>query len=608
MLRTWRGPLRRAAAGLVWIAGFAASGFAASMDTRLPDAAKQQHRETVRSLLAQHADVNATQGDGATAILWAAHWDDLESADLLIHAGANVNSANELGVSPLFLACTNGSAAMVGKLLAAGANANFAQLNGETPLMTCSRSGSVEAVKDLLAHGAEVNAKESLRDQTPLMWAVAERHPDVVRVLLEHGADVQARTRVAGQVIVREETGARLVCPPPPGVNAPCIEAETVKRGGSTPLLFAARSGDVESAKLLVSAGANVNDTAPDGNSVLVVAAYSGNGKVAEFLLDKDAAPNAAAGGYTATHAAVLRGDLELVKALVAHGANPNARITRGTPITRSAQEYVLPDYLIGATPLFLAARYVEPRIMQALAAAGADANLPAKNGNTPLMAAAGVDWKAGETRRAMEFAMVPLPDDDRALECAKVAIGMGADVNAVNQAGETALHGAASEGYSEIVQLLVDKGAKLNVRNKRGQTPLALTSAELLGAGGAYGVRDRKSARALLIRLGAKEDPPGTGAPPAPPKNLQILKDASLVRPTMAAFTAGLGVQCNFCHAQDRSSDENPHKLTARTMMRMVNELNGKFPDGKAHVTCYTCHRGENIPKTEGPSGAPAQ
>src|SRR5271154_5591729 len=262
----------------------------ATVDNRLADAVQQQNKAAIQSLLSGKADVNAPQGDGATAILWAAHWDDLETADQLIRAGADVNHANDLGVRPLILACTNGSSSMVGKLLSAGAKADLAAPTGETPLMTCSRSGSVDAVKDLLSHGANVNAKERLQDQTALMWAVAESHPGVVRVLIQHGADVKARSRVTDQVIVREETGARLVCPAPEGITAKCIDAETIHKGGSTPLLFAARSGDVESAKLLIAAGANVNDVAPDGNGVLVVAAYSGNGKVAEFLLDKDAA------------------------------------------------------------------------------------------------------------------------------------------------------------------------------------------------------------------------------------------------------------------------------------------------------------------------------
>jgi ankyrin repeat protein len=483
---------------------------ASTPDPRLAEAAKQQNREAVRALLAEHVDVNAPLEDGATALQWAAHWDDLDTADLLIRVGASVDAANELGVTPLSLACANGNAAMVGKLVAAGANVNLALPTGETPLMTCARSGSAESVEALLEHAANVNAKENLADQTALMWAVSERHPEVTRVLIAHGADVRAQSRVFGEVMVRDDTGARLVCPPPAGVSAACSIADVIQKGGSTPLLFAARSGDLESAKLLVAAGANVNDAAPDGNSVLAVAAYSGNEKLAEFLLDKDASPNAGAGGYTAMHAAVLGGELELVKALLAHGANPNARVTKGTPVRRSAQDHVLPESFVGATPFFLAARFVEPDIMRALAAANVDPALPIKDGTTPLMAAAGIGRKAGETRRNTAFAMVPPPDDDRALEAAKIAINLGADVNAVNQAGDTALHGAASEGYRDIVQLLVDKGAKLDARNDRGQTPLAMTSADFLSAGGAYGVRDHKAARALLIRLGATEDPPG--------------------------------------------------------------------------------------------------
>ena len=589
----------RVAAGLLSIACLASTS-----DPRLADAAKHQNQEDVRALLAEHVDVNAALGDGSTALQWAARWNDLATAELLIHAGARVDAANELGVTPLSLACQNGSAPMVEKLVAAGANANLPLPTGETPLMTCARSGSVEAVKTLIAHGANVNAKENLADQTALMWAAAERHPDVTRVLIAHGADVRARTRLFGEVMVRDDTGARLVCPPPAGINAACSNADVIQKGGSTPLLFAARSGDLESAKLLIAAGANANDSSPDGNSVLVVAAYSGSEELAEFLLDKDANPNAAGGGYTAMHAAVLRSELGVVKALLAHGANPNARITRGTPVRRSAQDYVLPESFVGATPFFLAARFVEPDVMRALAEAHADANLPIDDGTTPLMAAAGVGRKAGETRRNTAFPMVPPPDDDRALDATRIAISLGADVNAMNLAGDTALHGAASEGYQDIVQLLIDHGAKLNAKNGKGQTPLAMTSADFLSAGGAYGVRDHKAARALLIKLGATEDPPrGPG-----PRNLQILKDASAIRPTMASFTSALGVQCTFCHVPDRSSDENPHKVTARTMMTMVNEINAKFPDGKAHVTCYTCHRGENIPQISAPAAAPAR
>ena len=481
-------------------------------DTRLVEAARQQNKQSVQTLLAQHGDVNAATDDGATALLWAAHWNDLEMADLLLHAGSRADNMNQLGVTALSLACTNGSAAMVGKLLAAGANPNLALPTGETPLMTCSRSGSAEAVRALLSHGASVNAKQD-QGQTALMWGIAERHPEVTRLLIAHGADVEARTREFRELMVRQDTGARLICPPPPGVNARCANADLIPKGGSTPLLFAARSGDVESARLLIAAGAKVNEAAPDGNTPLVVAAYSGHGPLAEFLLDKDASPNAAGAGYAAIHAAVLRGDLALVKALLAHGANPNAPITKGTPIRRASQDFALPDTEIGATPFILAAKFVEPEIMQALADAGANASLSMRDGTTALMAAAGLGWRAGETRRGALFAMVPPPDDDRALECAKIALRAGANINAANENGDTALHGAASEGYRNIVELLVNQGAALNAQNKKGQTPLTLATIESLAAG-AYGVRDRKTTRALLIQLGAKD---GARPPQAP-------------------------------------------------------------------------------------------
>jgi ankyrin repeat protein len=495
--------LIRLKATLVWLglALLSSPCIAATMDSRLAEATKRQNKQAVRALLAEHADVNVSQEDGAP-LHWAAHWDDLETAELLIRAGANVNAANQLGVTPLMLACENASAPMVTKLLQAGANANLASPTGETPLMTCARTGSADAVRVLLARGAKVNAKEALQAQTPLMWAVAEVHPEVTRVLLEHGADVHARSRTFGQLIVRGETGARLVCPAPAGVNAPCVDAEMEPKGGSTPLLFAARSGDVESAKLLVAAGANVNDTAPNGDSALVVAAYSGHGNVAEFLLDKDANPSAAGGGYSALHMALLREDPELVKALLAHGANPDVRVTKGTPHMRSSQQFGLTNTLLGATPFFLAAKYIEIDMMRALVAAGADPLLRAQDGTTPLMAAAGIGYKGGETRRGREHHQLPPDDERRVLEAVKMAIGLGADVNATNQAGDTALHGAAIRGYKDIAQFLVDKGASLEATNKRGQTPLSLAKLE---PNKVYAERDRKSTEALLLRLGAK-------------------------------------------------------------------------------------------------------
>jgi ankyrin repeat protein len=475
----------------------------------LADAAKSRDTEAVRTLLRERADVNAPQPDGATALHWAAHWGDLGTADQLIRAKANVNAANDLGVTPLTLACINGDGEMVRKLLAAGANANAPTVTGETPLMTCSRSGNVAGVQALLEKGAAVNAKENLQDQTALMWAVAERHPEVVRVLLEHGADLRARSRITHLLIMREAeevTGAKFVCRPgqPKGT---CANAEIIDKGGSTALLFAARRGDVESANLLLAAGANVNDTAPDGNTALVLAAFSGHGNVGVFLLNRGANPNSDGAGYTALHAAVLRNDADLVKSLLAHGANPNIQITKGTPVTREGQDFILPAGLVGATPFFLAAKLVEVDIMRLLASAGADPSLRLKNGTTPLMAASGIGWKNGYLRRGATTpaGTAPPPDDDQALDAVKLLLDLGTDVNEVNQSGDTALHGAAASGYSEVIQLLVDRGAKLEAKNRLGQTPLAI----VVEYKGNKGRHDLTSAESRLRALGAKDQGP---------------------------------------------------------------------------------------------------
>jgi ankyrin repeat protein len=249
-----------------------------------------------------------------------------------------------------------------------------------------------------------------------------------------------------------------------------------VPRGGSTPLLFAARSGDAESARLLVAAGANVNDALPSGMTALVEAAHSGHQDVGIALLNAGADPNAAAVGYTALHAAALRGSLDLVKALLQHGANPDLQMTRGTPVRRNSEDFELPATLVGATPYLLAAKFLEPEIMQALAAGHADTRRPMKTGETPLMAAAGVGASAQADRRGLAVIDGGKVEDERlVVDAVTVAIHDGSDLNAVNQAGDTALHGAAALGYDRVIELLIKSGADPNVHNKRGQTPLGL-------------------------------------------------------------------------------------------------------------------------------------
>jgi ankyrin repeat protein len=466
-----RAPLALALVGVTAAAACVAFAAPAPTDATLVDAVRQRDRDAVRALLKRGVDVNAPQADGATALHWAAHLDDLETADLLIRAGANVNTANDFGATPLWVACVNGSAPMVEKLLGSGADPNAALPSGETPLMTASRAGRVEAVRLLLAHRADVNASEHLRGQTALMWAAAEQHPEVVRTLIEMGAEVAARSRSRRQLVSTTN-------------NADYSGVLEVEQGGYTPLLFAARVGDLASATLLLAAGANVNDAAASGTSALVVAAHSGHRQLAGLLLERGADPNVQAAGYGALHIAVRRGDIELIRLLLARGANPNARITQGSPGRRVSADIVLGAETIGATPLWLAASLGHTDIMRLLAAKGADPAID-KDGATPLMAAIG-------------------NSEPRALDVINVLLELGVDVNAQDEAGNTALHIAATRGFTGVAQALVDNGARPDIKNHRGQTPLALAlsaSGEPGGRGGRGG-GDRSRTIELLRKL----------------------------------------------------------------------------------------------------------
>ena len=463
-----------------WMAALLSVGSlaAAGSDLRLVEAVEERDQEAVHSLLRERADVNAAQADGATALHWAAHWDDLETAELLIRAGAGVNAANDYGVTPLWLACTNGSAAIAGKLLEAGANPNAALPTGETVLMMCARAGNAEAVNALLVHGADVNAAETRGGQTALMRAVAQKHPEAAKTLIEHGADIHARSK-----------------------------------GGFTPLLFAAQQGDLESARILLATGANVNEATPDGMSLLLVASASGHEALSIFLLEEGADPNATdASGATALHYAVMKGIAsmsgvslanyvshlfrpsmpELVKALLAHGANPNVRLVDGPRLAgRSLRE------TIGATPFLLAAAANDVSVMRILAENGADPLLATKGKLTPLAAAAGVG-------RVQDFTEA---EEHNALEAVKLAVALGADLNAANDTSRTALHGAANLGGNTIIQFLADRGANLDVRDTYQQTPLSIASGVHLPwtpKGEELGEVIRKDTADLLLRLGA--------------------------------------------------------------------------------------------------------
>jgi len=432
----------------------------ADLSSRPPlvEAARTGDHDALRALLQKKVDVNAAEGDGSTALHWASYRDDLESADLLLRAGAKVNASNDLGATPLWAASQNGSSAMVAKLLGAGANPNAALLAGETPVMVAARSGYANVVEMLLAKGGDPNARGA-RGQTALMWAVSQKHPEAVKVLLAHGANVEARSNAWNEVMAV-----------PPHGYLPYNRA--IPHGGDTALMFAAREDDVESAKLLVAAGAQVNAADAWGVTATALAAHSGNDDVVAFLLSKGADPNLAAAGFTALHAAIMRRDEAMVSALLDHGANPNAPLQTWTPTRRSSHDFNFAPELVGATPFWLAARFTEPEIMRLLLKHGADPlfvhrsdkvvdgrgsqMFPHRNeATTALMAATGMGGGVAwiQTAKSKREALM--------LEAVKIAAEAGIDVNTANTNGRTALDGARGLGYDSVVQFLTEKGAK---------------------------------------------------------------------------------------------------------------------------------------------------
>lgn len=448
---------------------------ASAADQPLADAAQRADWGVVRALVEQGADVAARQGDGATALHWAAHWNDLPTANRLIEAGANVDAANALGATPLWVACASRNTGIVQRLLAAGADADRGLLAGETVLMRCTATGDPAAVEALIEHGADVDATEPENGQTALMWAAAHRQPEVARVLLAHGAAVDARTVTRVQF---RGTGLRSTTSP---AGATYFDA-----GGFTPLLFAARHGDIDSARLLLNAGADVDDTGADGNGALALAAMSGHPRLAEFLLARGANPNADGAGYSALHAAVLRADRSLVRMLLAWGADPNARLTRSTPVPRWTYEFVFTLREKGATPFLLATKYLEPELARMIAAAGADPLVRTDDGTTALMAAVGHGLSRSTTRRsrliAPELVSAQWSDEALVLETVEAAVDAGAadTLRETIRAGETALHAAARYGFTSVVDYLVGLGADLDWETEDGTTPRDLLEQHL--------------------------------------------------------------------------------------------------------------------------------
>lgn len=429
--------------------------------TALIEATKDQNRNAISELLQQQVDVNAPQGDGGTALHWSVYRNNLEITELLLHHGAEPNATDDHGVTPLSLASLNGNPSLVRLLIDAGANVNIARTTGETPLMIAAHVGNTEVIEFLIGNGADVNARENIKSHTALMLAVAENHLDSVQLFIEHGANSTARS-----------------------VN------------DYTPLLFAAQKGHIEIAKLLLASGADVNEAAPDGisgntnarwnlipdteASTLLVAIDSDHEAMALFLLQQGADPDLDGAGRTALHSAVQHEMPTLVQALLDHGANPNARLTRYMPVF--SRVILIDNGLaiekLGATPFFLAAGFGDLEIMDILIAGGADPFINSDDWTTALMVAAGVDFVEGQdkyNRRWFDDNVVALQES--AMLAIKKCLQLGFDINARNQKNQTALHGAVYLGGNQLISYMIENGADINAINDRGQTPWMVAS-----------------------------------------------------------------------------------------------------------------------------------
>jgi len=457
---------------------------AAEPDRRVADAARQRDGRAVAALIRQKADVNTPHADGATALHWAAQWDDVAMAGQLLKAGARPDALNDYGVMPLSLGAMNGSAPMIELLTRAGASANAALPTGESVLMTASRTGRVEAVKVLLDRGADVNAKQTSRGQTALMWAAAERHAPVVAALVAAGADVGARTE-----------------------------------GGFSALLFAAREGDQAIAELLLRKGADINASAPDGSTPLLIATVRGHVPFALWLLEQGARPDGDAekAGFTPLHWASTKSEgvlthdypeapgewaalagipdraqkLALINALIAKGASVNAQVSKDLP--RYGFSLFKRNYLPGGTPFYLAALVGDVEVMKLLLAKGADRSVTAKDGTTPLMVAAGIAHADNESR---------VSEADH-LKAVQLTLELGDPLDGTNRAGFTAMHAAAYAGFDSVVRFLAGKGARLSEVAKNGQSPLGIAEGNNL-SGFFF---ERRSTAELLRQLGAKSE-----------------------------------------------------------------------------------------------------
>jgi len=421
------------------------------------------------SAVAAPTSVNTPEPDGTTPLMRAVRANNTAEIDRLLHAGADAKAMNRYGVTPLSLACINGDASVIEKLLKAGADPNAAGPEDETPLMTVARTGSVEAAKALLAHGAKVDARETWHGETALMWAAGQRHPEMVAALIAAGADVNAISTV---VHWERQTTAE-------------PREKWLPPGGFTPLMFAARENCVECIKVLADHGANLNLADPDGIMPMVNSIINGHYDVAELLLQRGADPNlfdktGRAALYAAVDAHTMPysnrpspdespnqiSSFDLIKSLVAHGADVNMRLKTQQPYRSKVDRGDDTMLTTGTTPILRAAKAGDTAVIALLLEKGADPKLSTRNGINPLMAAAGLGTNEsdGVGRKKTQ---------KEAIDSIDLLLKAGVDINAVDNRKEAAVFGAAQKGWDEIVQYLADHGARLNDKDAKGLTPL---------------------------------------------------------------------------------------------------------------------------------------
>jgi ankyrin repeat protein len=485
---------------LVFTSACLLAGVTAASAAGLVDAVRAGNRQAVQQMLRDKVDVNQAAPDGTTALHWAVRADDLALTEMLLAAGANVGVTSRTGVTPLSLAAANGTLATVEALLKAGADPKTVSPEGETVLMTAARAGSAPVVKALLARGADANTRESWLGQTALMWASAANAADVVAALAEAGGDVNAKSSA---------TQGQPRMPRVQGVAAQASHSNFPK-GGFTPLLFAAREGSSDAARVLADRGADLNLADPDGIAPLSMAIINGHYDLAAYLIDKGANVNAAdRAGRTALFFATDMHTLEwlfsrpvprpsgeldspdIVAKLLDKGADVNARLT-GRPFILHHNATGNRTISEGATPLMKTATTSDLPLMRVLLERGADPTIKTRNNTTTVMAAAGLNW----------VDISSIGTEAASIEALTLLLDRGVDINAVNDEGDTAAHGAAQRGADKVLQFLFDRGAKIDVKNKDGRTPLdeATGQAELTEDNARRPVRT--STQALIRRL----------------------------------------------------------------------------------------------------------